>query len=132
MTRIALGVTVAYFCLLIFAIVHAADTPPVDVVTLKDGSVIYGEVVEMRGGIWPLFDDRITVSHFQEGYPSLQNTKNFYLTMDNGVRFKSFEGFVSGLQVTTRYNNNPPQGTGDTDNMYLFTLGYSFDTTRKR
>jgi len=101
-------------------------------VTLKDGSVIYGEVVEMRGGIWPLFDDRITVYHFQEGYPSLQNTKNFYLTMDNGVRFKSFEGFVSGLQVTTRYNNNPPQGTGDTDNMYLFTLGYSFDTTRKR
>lgn len=69
---------------------------------------------------------------FQEGYPSLQNTKNFYLTMDNGVRFKIFEGFVSGLQVTTRYNNNPPQGTGDTDNMYLFTLGYSFDTTRKR
>jgi hypothetical protein len=52
--------------------------------------------------------------------------------MDNGVRFKIFEGFVSGLQVTTRYNNNPPQGTGDTDNMYLFTLGYSFDTTRKR
>jgi putative salt-induced outer membrane protein YdiY len=81
---------------------------------------------------WPLFDDRITFYHFQEGYPSLQNTRNFYLTMDNGVRFKIFEGFVSGLQVTTRYNNNPPQGTGDTDNMYLFTLGYSFDTTRKR
>lgn len=81
---------------------------------------------------WPLLDDRITFYHFQEGYPSLQNTKDYYLTMDNGVRFKIIDGFVSGIQVTTRYNNNPPAGTGDTDNLYLFTLGYSFDTTRKR
>jgi putative salt-induced outer membrane protein YdiY len=81
---------------------------------------------------WPVLDDRMTVYHYQEGYPSLQNTKNYYLTMDNGVRFKLFEGFVSGIQVTTRYNSNPARGTGDTDNMYLMTLGYSFDTTRKR
>lgn len=88
-----------------------------------------------RGSIklnWPLLDDRITLYHFSEFYPSLQNTKNYYLTMDNGVRFKVFEGFVSGFQVTTRFNNNPPRGTGDTDNLYLMTLGYSFDTTRKR
>lgn len=81
---------------------------------------------------WPLFDDRITLYHYQEVYPSLQNIKDFYLTMDNGVRVKMFEGFVSGLQVTTRYNNNPPRGTSDTDNLYLFTLGYSFDTSRRR
>ena len=81
---------------------------------------------------WPILDDRITFYHFQEGYPSLQNTKDFYLTMDNGVRFKLWEGLVSGLQVTTRYNNTPPPGTGDTDNLYLMTFGYSFDTSRKR
>ena len=81
---------------------------------------------------WPILDDRITFYHFDEVYPSLQNTKNYYLTMDNGVRFKLFEGFVSGFQVTTRYNSNPARGTGDTDNMYLWTLGYNFDTTRKR
>jgi putative salt-induced outer membrane protein YdiY len=81
---------------------------------------------------WPLFDGRMTYYHYQEGYPSLQNTKDFYLTMDNGVRFKLFEGLVSGLQVTTRYNNTPPPGTGDTDNLYLMTFGYSFDTSRKR
>ena len=81
---------------------------------------------------WPLLDDRITLYHFSEFYPSLQNTKNYYLTMDNGVRFKLFEGFVSGFQVTTRFNSAPAKGTGDTDNLYLMTLGYSFDTTRKR
>lgn len=88
-----------------------------------------------RGSIklnWPLLDERVTLYHFSEFYPSLQNTKNYYLTMDNGVRFKIFDGFVSGFQVTTRYNSNPARGTGDTDNLYLWTLGYSFDTTRKR
>lgn len=81
---------------------------------------------------WPMLDERMTFYHFQEFYPSLQNTKDYYMTMDNGVRFKLFNGFVSGIQVTTRYNSNPASGTGDTDNMYLITLGYNFDTTRTR
>jgi len=88
-----------------------------------------------RGSVkfnWPLLDDRITLYHFSEFYSSLQNTRNYYFTMDSGVRFKIFEGFVSSFQVTTRFNSNPARGTGDTDNMYLWTIGYHFDTTRKR
>ncbi len=81
---------------------------------------------------WPLWDDRMTLYHFNEIFPSLQNSSDFFLTMDNGVRFKIWNGFASGFQVTTRYNNNPAIGTGDTDNLYLATLGYNFDTTRKR
>ena len=81
---------------------------------------------------WPMFDDRITFYHYNEFYPSMQNASNYYLTMDNGLRFRIWEGFVSGIQVTTRYNSRPAPGTGDTDNLYLFTLGYSFDTTKKR
>jgi putative salt-induced outer membrane protein YdiY len=81
---------------------------------------------------WPILDERMTFYHFQEIYPSLQNTSSYYLTMDNGVRFRIYEGFVSGIQVTTRYNSAPAPGTGDTDNLYLITLGYNFDTTRMR
>jgi len=81
---------------------------------------------------WPIFDDRITFYHYNEIFPSIQNASNFYFTMDNGVRLKIIGGLVSGFQVTTRYNNRPPAGTTNTDNLYLFTLGYSFDTTRKR
>ncbi len=81
---------------------------------------------------WPMLDDRITFYHYNEFYPSLENASNYYLTMDNGVRFRIWEGFVSGFQITTRYNSKPAAGTTDTDNLYLFTLGYSFDTTRKR
>ena len=63
--------------------------------------------------------------HYQEFYPALQNTKSYYIMMmDNGVRFRIIAGFVSGIQVTTRYNSTPASGTGDTDNLYLLTLGY--------
>lgn len=81
---------------------------------------------------WPLFDDRITLFHHNEIFPSIQNFSDFFYTMDNGVRLKILAGLTSGFQVTTRYNNRPPAGTGDTDNLYLLTLGYAFDTTRKR
>lgn len=81
---------------------------------------------------WPLFDGRIILYHYDEVFPSLQNASNFYLTMDNGIRLKILEGLASGFQVTTRCNNRPPAGKSDTDNLYLLTLGYSFDMTRKR
>ncbi len=81
---------------------------------------------------WPLFDDGITIYHFSELFPSLQNFSNVFMTMDNGVRFKIWKGFVSSFQITTRYNSEPAPGTGDTDNLYLITLGYALDTTRKR
>ncbi|MDH4327072.1 MAG: DUF481 domain-containing protein [Nitrospira sp.] len=81
---------------------------------------------------WPMFDSLITLYHYNEMFPSLQNASNFYFTMDNGVRLKLIAGLSSGFQVTTRYNNRPPSGRTDTDNLYLFTLGYGFDTTHKR
>jgi len=81
---------------------------------------------------WPFFEDRITIYHLSELFPSLQNTSDVFLTMDNGVRFKIWQGFISSFQITTRYNSRPAPGTGDTDNLYLITLGYALDTTRKR
>jgi hypothetical protein len=80
----------------------------------------------------PLFDDRITLYHYGEMFPSIENWSNYYFTMDNGIRLKILGGLVSGFQVTTRYNSQPAAGTTNTDNLYLLTLGYSFDTTRKR
>ncbi len=81
---------------------------------------------------WPLFDGRVTLYHYNEIFPSVQNASDFFFTMDNGIRMKILAGLASGFQVTTRYNNRPPAGTGDTDNLYLLTLGYAFDTTRTR
>lgn len=81
---------------------------------------------------WSLFDGKVELYHNAEMFPSLQDFSDFYLTMNNGVRFKLLGGLTSGLQVTTRYNNRPPVGKTNTDNLYFLTLGYAFDTTRKR
>lgn len=81
---------------------------------------------------WPIFEDAVTLYHFSEFFPSLQNFSDVFFTMDNGVRFKIWQGFISSFQVTTRYNSRPAPGTTDTDNLYLITLGYALDTTRKR
>ena len=102
----------------------------------RDNSIT-GDKASFRGRVamkwdWPLWDGRVTLYHYNEIFPSVQNASDFFFTMDNGVRLKILEGLSSGFQVTTRYNNRPPAGTGDTDNLYLLTVGYAFDTTRKR
>lgn len=82
---------------------------------------------------WPLWGgDQVSLYHFQEGFQSFANSKDLYLTADTGLRFKVWGGLVSGFQWTMRYNKNPPTGVSDTDNLYLITLGYSFDTSRKQ
>lgn len=81
---------------------------------------------------WPINEDAITIYHFSEFFPSLQNMSDVFFTMDNGIRFKIWKGFVSSFQITTRYNSQPAPGTVSTDNLYLITLGYAIDTTRKR
>lgn len=82
---------------------------------------------------WPLWGgDQVSLYHFQEGFQSMANSKDLYVTADTGLRFKVWGGLVSGFQWTMRYNKNPPPGVSDTDNLYLVTLGYSFDTSRKQ
>ncbi|HEU4684468.1 MAG TPA: DUF481 domain-containing protein [Nitrospira sp.] len=81
---------------------------------------------------WPFLDEKIALYHFHEFFPSLQNTQDYYLTADTGVRFKIIAGFVSGFQWTFRFNSRPAPGTRDTDNLYIWPLGYTFDTARKR
>ncbi len=81
---------------------------------------------------WSLFTELVTLHHDIEMFPSLQDLSDFYLTMNNSVRFKMWGGLTTGFQVTTRYNSRPAPGTVTTDNMYFLTFGYAFDTTRKR
>jgi putative salt-induced outer membrane protein YdiY len=81
---------------------------------------------------WPIFDERVTLYHYDEIFPSLQDAKDFYLTSDQGIRFKLFGNLVSGFQLTYRYNNTPPPGIKSSDTLFLLTIGYTFDTSRKR
>jgi len=82
-----------------------------DFTTTPDLSLFLSRWAVRLNGL--ILDDPITFYHTDKFYPSLRCTKDYYLTMDNGVRFKIFEGFVSGFKVTTEYNRKPAKGTGD-------------------
>lgn len=101
-----------------------------DFKNLQDQSSVRG-----RGSLrfnWPMLDERIVIYHFDEFFPSFQNSQDYYLTMDQGIRLKLIEGFIANFQFTYRYNNTPPPGVQSTDTLYLITFGYNFDTTRRR
>jgi putative salt-induced outer membrane protein YdiY len=54
---------------------------------------------------WPLWGgDQVALYHFQEGFQSLSNSNDLYITADSGLRFKIWGGLVSGFQWTLRYN----------------------------
>ncbi len=101
-----------------------------DFKNLPDQSSVRG-----RGSLrlnWPMLDERIVLYHFGEFFPSFENSQDYYLTMDQGIRLKLIEGFVANFQFTYRYNNTPPPGVKSTDTLTLITFGYNFDTTRRR
>lgn len=98
---------------------------------------IAADKTSLRGRIslkwnWPIFDEKVTFYHYDELFPSIQNAKDVYLTADQGVRFKLFGGLVSGFQLTYRYNANPPPNIKSSDTLFLWTVGYTLDTSRKR
>jgi putative salt-induced outer membrane protein YdiY len=74
---------------------------------------------------WPIFKDVIAVYHYDEMFPSLEDAKDFYITTDQGLVFNLIKNFVTKLQVTYRYNNQPPPGIQKSDTIYLITFGYS-------
>jgi putative salt-induced outer membrane protein YdiY len=74
---------------------------------------------------WGIVPDKIALYHYNEFFPSISNTKDFYLTTDQGVVFNIIKNFVMKLQYTYRYNNNPPPGIKPADSIYLITFGYS-------
>ncbi|MEE3198974.1 MAG: DUF481 domain-containing protein [Planctomycetota bacterium] len=70
---------------------------------------------------------RLSLFHHHEGYPSLADMDDFYITTETGIRVSIFENFVSTLQVNWRWDNSPSPGFGRSDTNYLLTLGYTFD-----
>lgn len=75
---------------------------------------------------WPL-SDMVSLFHRQEGYPGLENVRDFYITSEQGVRFQVWENFVATMQLNYRWDNTPSPGFNRGDTQYLATLGYSFD-----
>lgn len=74
---------------------------------------------------WGIIPEKVAVYHYNEFFPSITDTADFYLTTDQGLMFNVIENFVAKIQYTYRYNNRPPTGVKPADSIYLITLGYS-------
>ena len=69
----------------------------------------------------------LSLFHHHEGYPSLADIDDFYVTTETGIRMTLYENFISTLQVNWRWDNSPSPGFDRSDANYLLTFGYSFD-----
>ncbi|GJL53370.1 MAG: hypothetical protein NPIRA02_05020 [Nitrospirales bacterium] len=75
--------------------------------------------------LWPVLPT-VTLFHQHQGFPSLEDSSDFYVTSQQGIRLNLWENFVSSLQVNWRYDNTPSPGFKKKDVLYLLTLGYAF------
>jgi len=78
---------------------------------------------------WPIIKDTFTFFHYSEIFPSFEDFENYYATLDQGINLNISKGWLTKLQVTWRYNNQPPPGVKNSDTLFLFTFGYNFDTS---
>ncbi|MCA9471061.1 MAG: DUF481 domain-containing protein [Nitrospirales bacterium] len=75
--------------------------------------------------LWPVLPT-VTFFHQHQGFPSLEDTSDFYVITQQGVRVKVWKDFISSLQINWRYDNTPSPGNKKSDFLYLLTLGYNF------
>lgn len=79
---------------------------------------------------WDVVPDRLIFFHFHEGYPSLADIKDLYITTEQGIRLLIWSGFAATFQINWRWDNTPAitptERFGRSDTMYLATLGYNF------
>ncbi|HBP86215.1 MAG: DUF481 domain-containing protein [Nitrospira sp.] len=75
---------------------------------------------------WPILP-WLTVFHQHQGFPSLEQTSDWYLTSQQGIRMNIWKNFLTTFQINWRYDNAPAQDTKKADTQYILTLGYAFE-----
>ncbi len=75
---------------------------------------------------WPIVDD-VIIFHRQQGFPSTEDTSDFYVNTIQGIRFELWNGLNFSLQINYKYNNTPSEGTDSSDVKGLVTIGYAYE-----
>lgn len=76
---------------------------------------------------WPVTPDT-TIFHQHQGFPSIEDFTDYYITSQQGIRIKVMGNFTTSFQVNWRYDNTPSVGKKSSDFQYLLNLGYSFNS----
>ena len=72
------------------------------------------------------FDKFFQFFLFAEGFFNPDNEDDRFARSRTGLRFPLGWGFNLTTQYNLDYDNNPPAGIDDTDQKFLFTLGYEY------
>ncbi len=76
---------------------------------------------------WPIIPKKVTFFHFHEGFPSLEDAGDIYITTEQGIRFTFWQNFFTALQINWRWDNTPAPGRERSDTVYLFNVGWNFE-----
>ncbi len=74
---------------------------------------------------WPIVP-WLTLFHQHQGFPSIEERKDYYITSQQGLRWTMLENFISTLQYNWRYDNTPAPGNKKSDKQIFLTIGYAF------
>ncbi len=75
---------------------------------------------------WPVVSG-IRIFHEHQGFPSLEDTTDYYINALQGVAFEVWKGLSLALQTIYKYDNAAPAGTGKSDFKALLTIGYDLE-----
>jgi len=70
---------------------------------------------------------RIKFFHLHEFYYSLDESKTYFLSSEQGFRFLLFRNFFASFQVDFSYTSKPAPGRKKADIAYIGSLGYEFE-----
>jgi putative salt-induced outer membrane protein YdiY len=70
---------------------------------------------------------RFKFFHLHEFYYSLDESKTYFLSSEQGFRFLLFRNFFANIQMDFSYNSQPAPGREKADFSYIGTLGYEFE-----
>lgn len=71
--------------------------------------------------------DRIKFFHLHEFYYSLEESKSYFISSEQGFRFLLFRNFFANIQMDFSYNSQPAPGREKADFSYIGSLGYEFE-----
>jgi len=73
-----------------------------------------------------LAEDRIQCFHSNEGFVSLEDSKDLFIRTQSGFRLPIFDRVNANAQLNYDWDNYPSEGKNRADTLYIFTLGYAW------
>ena len=73
------------------------------------------------------FNKLFQLFHHNDGYLSIEDSKDWIVNTRQGIRFPLYKGITATLQYSYDYDNAPsPDAKADYDSKLSFLLGYKF------